>query len=81
MMMDFSQDPAVRRPKAHEAHNRMAGRNAGDLVVMSIEAYEEMMETARTDTAISKAEREYAAEGTLLDAREALSSLRRKHFG
>lgn len=31
MMMDFSQDPAVRRPKAHEAHNRMAGRNAGEL--------------------------------------------------
>jgi prevent-host-death family protein len=53
----------------------------GDLVVMSIEAYEEMIETARTDAAISEAEKEYAAEGTLLDAREALSSLRRKHFG
>ncbi len=53
----------------------------GDLVVMSIEAYEEMIETVRTDAAISEAEREYAAEGILLDAREALSSLRRKHFG
>lgn len=53
----------------------------GDLVVMSIEAYEEMMETARTDTAISEAEREFAAAGELLDAKEALSSLRRKHFG
>ncbi len=53
----------------------------GDLVVMSIEAYEEMIETARTDAAISDAEKEYAAEGVLLDAREALSSLRRKHFG
>ena len=28
----------------------------GDLVVMSIEAYEEMIETARTDAAISEAE-------------------------
>ncbi|MDO4286380.1 MAG: type II toxin-antitoxin system prevent-host-death family antitoxin [Eubacteriales bacterium] len=53
----------------------------GDLVVMSIETYEEMLETARTDTAISEAENEYAAEGILLDARDALSSLRRKHFG
>lgn len=53
----------------------------GDLVVMSIETYEEMLETARTDTAISEAESEYAAEGILLDARDALSALRRKHFG
>lgn len=53
----------------------------GDLVVMSIEAYEELVETAHTDAAISEAEREYAADGVLLDAREALSSLRRKHFG
>jgi prevent-host-death family protein len=52
----------------------------GDLVIMSIESYEEMTETARTDTAISEAEKEYAADGVLLDAREALSSLRRKHF-
>ena len=53
----------------------------GDLVVMSIEAHEEMIETARTDAAISEAEKEYAAEGVLLDAGEALSSLRRKNFG
>ena len=53
----------------------------GDLVVMSIEAYEELVETAHTDAAISEAEREYAADGVLLDAWEALSSLRRKHFG
>lgn len=53
----------------------------GDLVVMSIEAYEEMIETARTDAAISEAEKEYATDGVLLDAREALSSLRKKHFG
>lgn len=53
----------------------------GDLVVMSIETYEEMMETAQTDAAIREAEREYADEGVLYDAREALTSLRRKHFG
>jgi prevent-host-death family protein len=53
----------------------------GDLVIMSIETYEEMTETARTDAAISEAEKEYATDGVLLDAREALSSLRRKHFG
>ncbi len=53
----------------------------GDLVVMSIETYEEMIETMRTDAAISEAEKEYAADGVLLDARESLASLRRKHFG
>lgn len=49
----------------------------GDLVVMSVETYEEMLETAAMDTAISEAEKEFAAEGTLLDARETLSALRR----
>lgn len=52
----------------------------GDLVVMSIEAYEEMIEAVRTDAAINEAEKEYADGGVLLDARETLSSLRRKHF-
>lgn len=53
----------------------------GDLVVMGIEAYEKMIGTAQADAAISKAESEYTAEGVLLDAREALSSFRREHFG
>lgn len=53
----------------------------GDLVVMSIETYEEMLETAATDTAIAEAEAEYARSGQLHDAREALALLRRKHFG
>jgi prevent-host-death family protein len=51
----------------------------GDLVVMSIEAYEDLIETAATDAAISQAEKEYAADGVLLDARSAVASLRRKH--
>ena len=49
----------------------------GDLVVLRVETYEEMLETAALDTAISEAEKEFAAEGTLLDARETLSALRR----
>lgn len=53
----------------------------GNTTEMSIETYEEMLETAKTDAAISEAEKEYATDGVLLDAREALSSLRRKHFG
>lgn len=53
----------------------------GDLVVMSIEAYEEMLVTSEIDRAISEAEKEYADDGVLTDARESLSCLRRKHFG
>jgi len=53
----------------------------GDLVVMGIETYEGMIETAKTDAAISEAEQEHAADRILVDASEALSVLRRKHFG
>ena len=51
----------------------------GDLVVMSIEVYERMFHALETDRAISQAEAEYAADGRLFDAREALPALRRKH--
>lgn len=50
----------------------------GDLVVMSIETYEQMLEVNETDTCITEAEHENA---DLIDAKEALLSLRRKHFG
>ena len=53
----------------------------GDLVVMSIEAYEELTDTVQTDAAISEAEKEFASEGILLDAKDSLASLRRKYFG
>ena len=53
----------------------------GDLVVMSIEAYDELIETAKTDAAISDAEAEFEKDGVLLDARESLTALRKKHFG
>ena len=51
----------------------------GDLVVMSIEAYEELIESIAPDAAIFEAEAEYALNGQLHDARCAFSSLRRKH--
>ena len=53
----------------------------GDLVVMSIEMYEELFEADVTGAAIAEAEAELSAEGTLHDAGEVLASLRRKHFG
>lgn len=53
----------------------------GDLVVMSMEVYEDMVNNIATDAAIFEAEAEYALNGQLLDAKSAFSSLRRKHFG
>ena len=53
----------------------------GDLVVMSIETYEAMLETAAVDAAIAEAEAEFERDGQLYDAKDALASLRRKHFG
>ena len=53
----------------------------GDLVVMSIETYEELLSTNHIDKAILEAESEVAKGAELLDAREALGKLRRKHFG
>lgn len=53
----------------------------GDLVVMSIEAYEELIAVVETDAAIREAETEFEKDGVLLDAREALTGLRRKYFG
>ena len=52
-----------------------------DMVIMSIEAYEDMVEIMETDRAIAESEAEYAATGQLHDAREVISSLRRKYFG
>lgn len=53
----------------------------GDLVVMSIETYEDIIEIAETDTAIFESEADLLAGGQLHDAKQALDSLRRKHFG
>lgn len=53
----------------------------GDLVIMSIETYEEMFEENRIDAAIAEAEAEYKDGAKILDAKESLNVLRRKHFG
>ena len=53
----------------------------GDLVVMSIETYEAMLETASMDSAIAEAEAEFERDGQLYDAKDTLASLRGKHFG
>ncbi len=46
-----------------------------------METREETVPTAAVDKAIGEAEREYAQDGALLDARDVLASLRRKHLG
>jgi prevent-host-death family protein len=53
----------------------------GDLVVMSIETYEQITETYQVDSAIAEAEEDYNMSGILHDATEALANLRRKHIG
>lgn len=53
----------------------------GDLVVMSMETYEELLSTNQIDKAIFEAEREVVEDAELLNTREALGELRRKHFG
>ena len=51
----------------------------GDLVVLSIETYEELIDTLQADSAIREAEQEVENGGELIDAREALASLRKKY--
>lgn len=52
----------------------------GDLVIMSIETYEVMLDENELDQEIARAEAEYCLDGKLIDVREALNTLRRKHF-
>ena len=53
----------------------------GDLVVMSMETYNQLIGIAEIDSAITYAEAELAAGAKPIEARTALSELRRKHFG
>lgn len=53
----------------------------GDLVIMSIETFDAMLEGRELDMTIAEAEEEYTSDNQLVDAREALSKLKRKHFG
>ncbi len=51
----------------------------GDLVVMSIETYEQLIRNNRIDAAITEAEQEIENGAELVDAREALAGLKRKY--
>ncbi|MGM0653256.1 MAG: type II toxin-antitoxin system Phd/YefM family antitoxin [Bacillota bacterium] len=52
----------------------------GDLVVMSIETYEAILDENELDREIAQAEAEYCSDKKLIDARETLNNLRRKHL-
>ena len=53
----------------------------GDMVIMSMEAYDELLSIVATDAAITESEHELAKSTDLKEARSALNGLRRKHFG
>lgn len=53
----------------------------GDMVVMSMETYDELVSTAAIDAAIAKAEAEYEKTGATHNARAELPKLRRKYLG
>ena len=53
----------------------------GDLVLMSMETYEDMFETARTDAAIAASEAEYKRTRRLHDVKDTFNELRSKYLG
>ena len=52
----------------------------GDLVIMSIETYEDILKTAAIDVAITEAEAGSSSGKKLYEAEQALNMLRKKHF-
>lgn len=53
----------------------------GDLVVMSIETYDQLIDNAMIDEAIAESEEELRNGAELISAKEAFDTLRGKHFG
>ncbi|MBR6119793.1 MAG: type II toxin-antitoxin system Phd/YefM family antitoxin [Oscillospiraceae bacterium] len=53
----------------------------GDMVVMSMEVYDELLSIVTTDAAITEAEEELTSGKKPENARTALAALRRKYFG
>ena len=53
----------------------------GDLVIMSMETYNQLIGIAEIDSSITYAEAELEAGVKPIEARAALAELRRKHFG
>lgn len=52
----------------------------GDLVVMSIETFDSMLQDREVDVTIAEAEAGFTSDDQLVDARDALLKLKRKHF-
>ena len=65
---------------AHKEPVFITKNGYGDLVVMSIETYDEMVKNMAIDKAISESKAELAKSQKLYDAKEALASLKRKHL-
>ncbi|MBR1771366.1 MAG: type II toxin-antitoxin system Phd/YefM family antitoxin [Lachnospiraceae bacterium] len=53
----------------------------GDLVLMSMETYEELIAGVETDLAIAESEAQIARGDELLDPADVFKAVRRKHFG
>ena len=53
----------------------------GDLVVMSMETYEDLLASTEIDNAIAESEAQILSGEELLDAKEVLGAARRKYFG
>lgn len=53
----------------------------GDMVIMSIETYDNLVGTREIDYAIMKSETEINEGAELMDAQSALKDLEEKHFG
>ena len=53
----------------------------GDMVIMSMEAYDDLLNHTATDAAITAAENALQQGGKLHPAEDAFAALRRKHFG
>ena len=53
----------------------------GDMVVMSMDTYDEIVNVSKVDAAITEAEAEYNETGEIYDAKEAFAMIRRERFG
>lgn len=53
----------------------------GDLVVMSMETYEDLLASTEIDNAIAESEAQISSGEELLDVKEVLGTARRKYFG
>ncbi len=69
------------RCHAHREPVFITKNGYGDMVLMSMEVYDELLASAQVDFAIAESEKQIANGEALLDAKDVLQSARRKHFG